>query len=165
MKQTLTHLIYGEEEFFPVQRPRDFARRLVFDALEKRGVSPMRRRTMNLEHRNEGRDWPSVGYTMVGVKRLAQLQACVEDVLTNNVPGDFIEAGTWRGGASIFLRAVLKAHGIEDRKVWVADSFQGLPSPDAANYPADAGDYDFTDPADIHAMNIKEDELPSPPKR
>jgi O-methyltransferase len=154
MKQTLTYLIYGTEEFFPVHRPRDFARRFVFDALEKRGIRPMRRRLMNLEHRNEGRDWPAVGLTMVGVKRLTQLQACVEDVLTNNVPGDFIEAGTWRGGASIFLRAVLKAHGVEDRKVWVADSFQGLPSPDAANYPADAGNYDFTDP--ILAVSLEQ---------
>ncbi len=33
----------------------------------------------------------------------------------------------WRGGATIFMRAVLKAHGVTDRIVWVADSFQGLP--------------------------------------
>jgi O-methyltransferase len=154
MKRTLTYLVYGNEEFFSIQRPRDFARRFVFDALEKRGVSPMRRRAINLEHRNEGRDWPAVGYTMVGVKRLSQLQACVEDVLANNIPGDFIEAGTWRGGASIFLRAVLKVHDIEDRKVCVADSFQGLPAPDVNRYSADGGNYDFTNP--ILAVSLEQ---------
>ena len=66
------------------------------------------------------------------MKRLDNLQACLEDILRSGVPGDIIEAGTWRGGAAIFLRAILKAHGIADRSVWVADSFEGLPSPDFA---------------------------------
>ena len=154
MKRALTYLIYGKEEFFPIQRPRDFARRFVFDALERKGIAPMRRLPVNLEFRNEGRDWPAVGFTMVGMKRLSQLQACAEDVLTHNVPGDFIEAGTWRGGAAILLRAVLKVHMVLDRKVWVADSFQGLPSPDGDKYPADAGDYDFTNP--ILAVSLEQ---------
>jgi O-methyltransferase len=36
------------------------------------------------------------------------------------------------------MRAVLKAHGITDRNVFVADSFEGLPAPDDEQYPADA---------------------------
>jgi O-methyltransferase len=147
MKRALTYLIYGQEEFMPAQRPRDFVRRFVFDALDKRGIVPMRRLPVNLENRIEGRDWPAVGLTMIGMKRLNQLQECVEDVLAHNVQGDFIEAGTWRGGAAIFLRAILKAHRVEDRNVWLADSFEGLPSPDVNKYPADAGDYDYTSPA------------------
>jgi hypothetical protein len=59
--------------------------------------------------------------------------------LKNNIPGDFIEAGVWRGGATIFMRGVLKANNQAIRKVWVADSFEGLPKPDAKNYPADHG--------------------------
>jgi hypothetical protein len=35
----------------------------------------------------------------------------------------------WRGGSTIFMRGILKAHGVTDRKVWVADSFQGFPEP------------------------------------
>ena len=38
------------------------------------------------------------------------------------------------------MRAVLAAHNITDRTVWVADSFKGLPMPDATAYPRDAGD-------------------------
>ena len=41
----------------------------------------------------EGSKWPSRAYTMIGTQRLDNIQACVEDVLANDVPGDFIEAG------------------------------------------------------------------------
>src|SRR6187402_261157 len=61
--------------------------------------------------------------------RLDHLQTCVEDVIRRDVPGDLLEAGVWRGGAVIFMRAVLAAHGVTDRCVWAADSFQGLPEP------------------------------------
>ncbi len=50
----------------------------------------------------------------------------------------------WRGGAVIFMRAVLKAHGVTNRTVWAADSFRGLPPPDPHRYPADAGDQHFS---------------------
>ena len=75
---------------------------------------------------------------MIGLKRLDS-QSCLEDVLTHGVPGDLIETGVWRGGSTIFMRAILKAHGVTDRRVWVADSFEGLPPPDSKTFPADEG--------------------------
>jgi hypothetical protein len=89
--------------------------------------------------REHGLDWPSHAQTMIGIKRLANLRALTESVITDNVPGDLIETGVWRGGACILMRAVLYAYGITDRYVWAADSFEGLPSADEARYPADAG--------------------------
>ena len=89
--------------------------------------------------REAGRDWPSMAHTMIGVKRLANLRMLAERVIRNGVPGDFIETGVWRGGACILMRAVLHAFDITDRRVWVADSFEGLPAPDEQNYPADKG--------------------------
>jgi len=77
--------------------------------------------------REEGRDWPPTAETMIGLKRLDNLQHCVETVLADGVPGDLIETGVWRGGASILMRAVLAAHEVTDRTVWLADSFKGLP--------------------------------------
>jgi hypothetical protein len=77
--------------------------------------------------------------TMIGQRRLHHLRGCVEDVLANKVKGDLIETGVWRGGATILMRGVLKAHGVTDRSVVVADSFEGLPPPNADEYPADAG--------------------------
>jgi hypothetical protein len=87
--------------------------------------------------RKAGLDWPSTAPTMIGMARIDNIQQCMEQVLTGGVPGDFIETGVWRGGAVIFMRGVLKAHGVMDRKVWVADSFQGLPAPDLKKYPQD----------------------------
>ncbi len=72
--------------------------------------------------------WGLFAYTMIGLPRLNNIQACVEDVIRNGIEGDLIETGVWRGGATIFMRAILKAHGVTDRTVWVADSFEGLPA-------------------------------------
>ncbi len=41
--------------------------------------------------------------------------------------GDFIECGVWRGGMSIFARAIFVAYEQKHRKVILADSFSGLP--------------------------------------
>jgi O-methyltransferase len=91
------------------------------------------------EARRLGRDWPARGETMTGLERLANARRCIEQVLADGVPGDIIETGVWRGGMSIFMRGVLVAHGAGDRTVWLADSFLGLPPPNADKYPADDG--------------------------
>lgn len=88
--------------------------------------------------RREGGRWPLVGETMIGVRRLDHLHECIETLLAERIAGDLIETGVWRGGAAIVMRAVLAAHGVTDRTVWLADSFAGLPAPDPRLHPADA---------------------------
>ncbi|WP_232680595.1 TylF/MycF family methyltransferase [Nocardioides sp. R-C-SC26] len=95
------------------------------------------------ERREVGRDWPADAETMVGLKRLANVRQVLESVIADDVPGDFIETGAWRGGTCIYARAILAAHGVTDRTVWVADSFEGLPAPDG-RFEADAGDQHHT---------------------
>jgi glycosyltransferase involved in cell wall biosynthesis len=95
------------------------------------------------EVRRLGRDWPSMAHTMIGELRLRNFRELIERTIVGGVPGDIIETGVWRGGACIMARAVLKAHQVTDRTVWVADSFEGLPPPDASRYPADDGDRHF----------------------
>src|SRR5262245_11198663 len=115
------------------------ARSLYLDLL-KRALTDLLYDTVSEDVRLVGRDWPSRAYTMIGLKRLDNLQYCIEQVLANNIPGDFIETGVWRGGATIFMRALLKVAGVTNRQIWVADSFEGLPKPDPEQYPADTGD-------------------------
>ena len=91
------------------------------------------------ERRHKGQDWPRAAHTMIGRVRLSHLRRSVERVLDEGIPGDFIEAGVWRGGACILIRGILAVRGVTDRIVHLADSFCGLPPPDAAGYPADAG--------------------------
>ena len=113
------------------------------------GLRPFDRVTREI-----GMDWPLRAHSMIGQKRMLQLQRAAESVIDRGVPGDFIETGVWRGGASIMLRAVLKAWDVTDRRVWVADSFAGLPSPDPERYPADRGDMLYGYPA--LAVSIEE---------
>src|SRR2546423_13829179 len=71
----------------------------------------------------EMRNFTELAHTMVGRKRLDNIQYCIEAVLDEGIPGDFLEAGVWRGGSCIFMRSILAAYGVTDRTVWAADSF------------------------------------------
>ena len=84
-------------------------------------------------------DLPPWPLTMVGTRRLDNVEQCIRNVVEEGVPGDFIETGVWKGGTTIFMRGVLRALEITDRRVYVADSFEGVPAPDATKYPADRG--------------------------
>jgi O-methyltransferase len=92
------------------------------------------------ETRKNGIGKPLYADTMIGMKRLNNIEYCIREAIKNNVEGDFIELGVWRGGAVILMRALLKDLNVTDRNVWVADSFEGLPPPDTKRYPADKGD-------------------------
>jgi O-methyltransferase len=144
LKACLTRRVFGES-YKAVHLPRGSLRRLlvsllqsVLNRLASRRIEFVYRATS--EERDQGRYWPMESETMIGLHRLDNLQYCITDVVHCGVPGDLIETGVWRGGASIFMRAILKVYGDTHRRVWVADSFQGLPRPDAERYPADAGD-------------------------
>jgi O-methyltransferase len=94
--------------------------------------------------REVGRDWPARAESMIGLRRMDNIGHCVQAVLSDDVPGDLIETGVWRGGACIFMKANLVAGGDTGRTIWVADSFQGLPAPNVTLYPADTGDDLYT---------------------
>jgi len=95
--------------------------------------------TFDLKARIEGLDWPTEAETMVGLKRLINARQLVENVLCEDVPGDILEAGVWRGGVGILMRGVLAAYGVTDRRIWMADSFEGLPAPNKEDFPLDSG--------------------------
>lgn len=87
----------------------------------------------------QGSIWPDRAQTMLGSLRMDNLRYCVEYCIDNNIPGDFLEAGVWRGGAIIWMAGILKANNVTDRKIYGADSFEGLPLPDP-RYPKDRKD-------------------------
>lgn len=101
---------------------------------------------VTMEQREDGKywPWPILAETMIGIKRLDNIQFCVETIIRDSIEGDLIETGVWRGGACIFMRAILAAYNIENRKVYVADSFEGLPKPDVEKWPDDKGDTYYT---------------------
>jgi hypothetical protein len=89
------------------------------------------------EVRAVGNDWPPHAETMVGLARLSNVLDCTARALADGVPGDLVETGVWRGGTSIYLRAILAALGDDERTVWACDSFEGLPEADAERFPMD----------------------------
>jgi O-methyltransferase len=152
LKKCLTRYLVGESyvPFRPVKGSlRYWPYMMVKQAFERRGIEMMRRAPFDPAARAEGRDWPADAETMVGLKRLDNIQMCVTDVIQRGVPGDLIETGVWRGGSCIFMRAILKAYGDASRRVWVADSFEGLPKPNPEKYPKDAGDRHWKEAATL----------------
>lgn len=68
-------------------------------------------------------------YTMVWEPALVGLGECVQTVIRDGVPGAFVECGVWRGGSSFLMADLLRKAGQTDRRVWLFDSFEGLPRP------------------------------------
>ena len=77
--------------------------------------------------------------TMLQPPILDNVEYCINECEKNNIEGDFVETGVWKGGAVILAYNLYKKSG-QERKVYVYDSFEGLPQPNAEKYPVDAGD-------------------------
>ena len=138
LKKSLTGT--NAQDVFAIIEPRSPLLRVFYRPtrriLSTLGLDLVRRYPADAPARVEGHDWPADALTMVGLLRLDHLQSYIERVLADDIPGDLIECGVWRGGACIFMRGVLKAYAA-GRTVWVADSFRGLPKADAAALESD----------------------------
>ena len=160
LKNTLTYNLWEEPPKpcsyeIPGRNPvKNFYFKKFIKRLQQEKIQLVKPLPITSYQRENGMIWPGKADTMVGLKRLDNLQHCIETVLEDEVDGDLVEAGVWRGGSSIFMRAVLAAYGIKDKKVFVADSFEGLPRPDESKYPADAGDCLYE--ADYLAVSLEE---------
>ncbi|MFC1811254.1 TylF/MycF family methyltransferase [Thermodesulfobacteriota bacterium] len=150
MKKTLSFTLWDEPEvplelfIYRCSLPKRIVYRLFSYALRLFDLQAVKQSNFEDKSRREGMVWPRYAETMIGLKRLDNVQFCVESIIQNDIEGDLIETGVWRGGATIFMRAVLAAYGIKDRCVFVADSFEGLPVPDETRYPQDKGDRNYT---------------------
>jgi hypothetical protein len=146
LKAALTFTLWPEP-LIPIaaqNKDRPFLKRWLVTCVDsmmvRLGLCVCKSREFAMKDRLEGRLWPSYADTMIGMHRLNNIQYCFERVVHDGIPGDLIETGVWRGGACIFMRGLLAAYGDHSRRVFVADSFAGLPRPDVAKYPVDQGD-------------------------
>jgi O-methyltransferase len=156
-KDALCASLYDESAWLRIQGPmkqaargnpfammRRAALRGIIKAFERRGVMLVRQRAYNARDRQEGFDWPLFGYTMTGRNRLDCLQRCIQTILIEQVPGDIVETGVWRGGSMILAAAVLDSYGDDKRSIWCCDSFEGMPKPTVAGQ-SFSGTEDFQD--------------------
>lgn len=83
--------------------------------------------------------WGKSSFTLISWEGIEFLEQVINNV--KNIDGDFIETGVWRGGMCILAKTCFNNLNL-NRKVFVADSFEGLPKPDA-KYPHDSGDQHY----------------------
>lgn len=76
-------------------------------------------------------------YTMTSAERIAVLVNAVRYVVSNDIEGDFVECGVWRGGSSMAVALMLKELGEESRRLYLYDTFEGMSAPTAADVSLD----------------------------
>lgn len=84
-----------------------------------RGVPPSQRAYALFQVRNN---------TMTSFERCRALWGLCRMVISQNVPGAFVECGVWLGGSAGLMGLALKSSG-ENRHLHLFDSFEGLPEP------------------------------------
>jgi O-methyltransferase len=72
---------------------------------------------------------------MVDEPSLVSLARQVTEVLDGRIAGDLVECGVWRGGSAFLMAGLLRRRGVRDRRVWLFDSFAGLPPPEEIDGP------------------------------
>lgn len=68
-------------------------------------------------------------YTMTSIERMYALYNSVRYIIHNNIEGDFVECGVWRGGSSMFVALTLLSMNITDRMIYLYDTFEGMSAP------------------------------------
>jgi cephalosporin hydroxylase len=81
-------------------------------------------------------DRPFYPFTTIGRTGLDHLERCLDAIRTEHIPGDLAACGVWRGGSAIFIRAYLDAYELDERDVWIADTFTGPAEPGEGENPA-----------------------------
>lgn len=68
-------------------------------------------------------------YTMTSVERMYALYQAVGHVVRQNIPGDLVECGVWKGGSAMVMALTLRALGDTGRRIWLYDTFAGMTRP------------------------------------
>lgn len=66
-------------------------------------------------------------FTLLSYSRFKNVRYIIEQIIKNNVEGDILEAGNWRGGSMLYAKGILNAYGIENKEIWMFDTFSGFP--------------------------------------
>jgi len=80
-------------------------------------------------------------YTLTSPERIAALLEAVRYVVRRDIPGAFAECGVWRGGSVLAMVLALQREGIDDRDIYLYDTFEGMTKP------SDLDVSDFDSPA------------------
>src|ERR1700677_1417216 len=65
-----------------------------------------------------------------GVEAAWALYQSIEYVVRNGIPGDIVECGGWSGGSMLLAAHALRHFGDTTRRIFLYDTFDGMPRPD-----------------------------------
>jgi len=68
-------------------------------------------------------------YTLVPVERCYSLYQAINYIIKNNIEGDLVECGVWKGGSSMLMAYTLLEAEISNRKIYLYDTFEGMTQP------------------------------------
>jgi O-methyltransferase len=95
-------------ELFSKRRYTDLLIKILANFVYKDpSCDPMHDANFDETRRSQGQDWPLTAHSMAGLARLTNLRDLTQAVLDENIAGDFVETGVWRGGCCILMRGVL----------------------------------------------------------
>jgi len=77
--------------------------------------------------------------TMTSLERMYALYGATRYIVDNELPGDFVECGVWRGGSVMLMAATLLRRGDTSRDLWLYDTFRGMTTPAADDVQAMSG--------------------------
>lgn len=72
-------------------------------------------------------------YTMTSAERMYSLYKAIDYTISNDIKGDFVECGVWKGGSSMLIALTLLEKGISDRNIYLYDTFEGMSAPTDAD--------------------------------
>ncbi len=86
-------------------------------------------------------------FTMTSTERLYSVYKSVEYCIKNNIEGDFVECGVWKGGSSMMIALTLQKNNITDRKIYLYDTYEGMskPSKEDVNYANNIAEKKYTE--------------------
>jgi hypothetical protein len=93
-------------------------------ALKKAGVDPAKIETVH----------KCLEYSLVGWQGMEATYDCTKKVLVDNIPGALVECGVAQGGSALLIALVNSKFGDVSRRLWLFDSYEGLPEPTAADF-------------------------------
>ena len=73
-------------------------------------------------------------FTMTSEERMYTLYRSVEYVIKNDIEGDFVECGVWKGGSAMLIAMYLVKHNVLDRTIYLYDTYEGMPIPTSEDF-------------------------------
>lgn len=102
-------------------------RRLGFEVIR---VNPDESAELSDAEKSNLRIWEQVRpFTLTSRERIFALCDAVRYLVRNEIPGSYVECGVWKGGSMMAVALTLLSLGVDDRDLWLFDTFEGMTAP------------------------------------